>query len=209
MKILEKVERRMGEKLFIKGDRCLGPKCAVVRRGTPPGMHGGKSKRGGRRNRSEYGTLLLEKQKVRFVYGLDDREIERYSNTASSMPGIYSANFVALFEGRLDNVVFKLGFADSRRMARFLVSHGHIMIGKHKVNIPSYRVRKGEIISIKPSSLLSPLFSGLEQKLTKVQVPKWLSLDPVKKEGTVVGVPGLEDFIMNVDVAKVKEFYSR
>ncbi len=210
MKVLEKVERRLGEKLFLKGDRCRGPKCAAVRRGTPPGMHGSKTKRGRRRGgSSEYGALLAEKQKVRFVYGLDDRDLERYSKKAVSFGGIYSANLVILLETRLDNVVFQLGFADSRRMARFLVSHGHIMVGNRRVSIPSYHVRKGEIISIKPGSLARQLFSGIEAKLSRALPPKWLSLDGSKKSGTVLGMPQLDDFVFTTDVAKIKEFYSR
>lgn len=207
-KILEKVERRLGEKLFIKGDRCAGPKCAVVRRGTPPGMHGGKT-RGGRRGRSEYGILLSEKQKVRFLYGLDDRDIERYSREAAALQGIYSNNLIRLLETRLDNVVFRLGFADSKRMARFLVSHRHIMVGDKTVSIPSYRVKKGNVISIKPSSEATPLFAALGEKLSKITVPKWLTIDMVKKRGTVVEMPQPEDVMLTVDIAKVKEFYSR
>lgn len=209
VKILEKVERRLGEKLFLKGDRCVGPKCAVVRRGTPPGMHGAGGKGGRRRNRSEFGTLLAEKQKIRFLYGLDDKDIEKYSKKAVARGGIYSANLAALLESRLDNAVFRAGFADSRRMARFLVSHGHITVSGKSVRIPSYQIRKGDAIGAKQTSAAGPIFAKLEAKLEKVQTPVWIALDASKKTGTVIGIPQLEDMAFSVDLAKVKEFYSR
>ena len=113
-KVLEKVERRLGEKLFLKGDRCIGPKCAFTRRSYAPGLHGKRKRRGS----SEYGELLRAKQRVRFVYGLDDRDIKKYTQEAESKSGVFSSNFWHLLESRLDNAVFRLGFAPSRRNAR-------------------------------------------------------------------------------------------
>ncbi len=204
-KVLEKVERRLGEKLFLKGDRCVGPKCATVRRNYPPGVHGKKRRRGF----SEYGELLREKQKIRYLYGLDDKDIKRYAREAVLGHGIFSSRFLKTIERRLDNTVFRLGFAGSRRMARHLVSYGHITVDGASVTIPSYRVRQGQIIAIKESSLGSPLFSEIDLKLKKIETPKWLSLDKEKKSGKVVGYPEQEEIGSTVDTTKIKEFYSR
>lgn len=182
----------------------------MVRRGTPPGMHGAGSKKGGRRrNRSEFGVLLAEKQKVRFLYGLDDKGIEKYSKKAASAKGIYSANLATLLESRLDNTVFKMGFADSRRMARFLVSHRHITVNGRLLRIPSYQVKMGDMVSVKLASLTSPLFARIDEKLAKMQPPAWISLDIAKKIGTITGAPQAEEIAFMADIAKIKEFYSR
>lgn len=207
-KILEKTERRLGERLHLKGERCLGPKCALVRRSSPPGAHGKKRGRG-RRNTSEFLTLMREKQKVRFLYGLDDREIERYSSNAAQRAGVYAANFLRMLETRLDNAVFRLGLADSRRIARQIVGHGHITVNGRRVTIPSYAVKPGDIISLQERSLVLPLFTPLAEKLKKFEAPKWLLLDPNKKSGTVKQWPDEDDARVVVDVTKIKEFYSR
>ncbi len=207
-RVLEKVERRLGEKLLLKGSRCVGPKCASVRRAYPPGAHG-KKRRGRKRGASEFGTLLAEKQKVRYLYGLDDGELERYSKKAASMPGVFSSNFLQLLETRLDNALFRLGFTESRRIARQVVSHGHVTVNGKTVNIPSYRVRKGEVISLKEKIISSPLFSELETRIKNYEPPQWLTLDRAKKSGEIVKMPEVEDAAVTVDVTKVKEFYSR
>lgn len=207
-RILEKVERRLGEKLFLKGSRCIGPKCASVRRAYPPGAHG-KKKRGRRRGSSEFGSLLSEKQKVRYLYGLDDREVEKYSKKAASMPGVFSSNFLQLLETRLDNVLFRLGFTESRRIARQVVGHGHVLVNGRTVNIPSYRVRQEDAVALKEKIISSPLFSELGARLKNYEPPKWLTLDKAQKSGRVVRMPEAEDADITVDVTKVKEFYSR
>lgn len=206
-RVLEKVERRLGEKLFLKGERCLGPKCASVRRSYPPGAHGQsrKSKRAG----SEYGQMLREKQKVRFFYGLDDGAIERYSKEAAGRRSLFGLELMRLLETRLDNVIFRFGFAESRRAARMIVGHGHITVNGRILNIPSYRVKKGDEIAIKEASLSSPLFAGLEARIKKIETPRWLNLDKTKKIGTPVSIPESEDLKENFEFAKVKEFYSR
>ncbi len=206
-RVLEKVERRLGEKLFLKGERCAGPKCAVIKRSYPPGAHGRSKKK--KRAGSEYGQLLREKQKVRFLYGLDDKEIERYSKKAAERRGLFSSEFIKLVETRLDNTVFRLGFADSRRSARMMVSHGHIVINGKRVTIPSYRVKKGEEITIKEASLASPLFAELEAHLKKIEAPRWLNLDKAKKLGVPISLPEAEDVKETFEFAKVKEYYSR
>ena len=207
VRILEKTERRLGEKLFIKGDRCLGPKCGAVRRNYPPGMHGKKRTR--RREASGFGVLLNEKQKIRFLYGLDDRDIARYSKEASSRRGIFSVLLLQMLEKRLDNVVFRLGFSDSRRMARQLVSHGHVRINGKRVRSPSLCVQKGDIISLNEAFLKSPAFAPIETRLKKYDPPHWLSIDKVRKQGGILEDPKDEDIGVTIDVAKIKEFYSR
>lgn len=205
-KVLEKVERRLGEKLFLKGDRCIGPKCAFTRRSYAPGAHGKKKRR---RGSSEFGELLREKQKVRFVYGLDDRDLERYSKEASDKQGIFNSNFFKLLEGRLDNVLFRLGFTMGRRQARVLVNHGHATVNGRTVTVPSYRIKKGDVVSLKERSLKSPLFEGLDMRLKNYNPPAWLELDKSKKVGKVVGLPEVEEVGLNVDFTRIKEFYSR
>lgn len=207
-RVLEKVERRLGEKLLLKGERCAGPKCAVVRRGYPPGIHGKTRKR--KRASSEYGVLLREKQKVRFLYGLDDKDVRRYTQEAAARPESFRTNFLKLLERRLDNVVFRLGLAESRRMARFLVNHGHITLNGRKVNIPSSRVKKGDVVAIKERSVSSVLFAYLDDRLKKYEPPLWLSLEKNKKTGKVTRLPDeAGDFQENIDLSKIKEFYLR
>jgi len=206
-KVLEKVERRLEEKLFLKGERCAGPKCAAVRRNYPPGMHGKSSRQ--KRGLSEYGKLLRYKQIVRFFYGLDDRDIRRYTKKAASEPGVFSSNFLQILERRLDNVVFRLGFAESRAQARHLVSYGHILVNGKRVNIPSYQVKKGEVITLKKSSLSSPLFAELDSRIKKIEVPAWLELDKTTKTGRVVDLPETSELETQLDATKIKEFYSR
>lgn len=207
-KVLEKVERRLGEKLLLKGERCVGPKCAGIRRNYPPGAHG-KSRTKKRRGSSEYGTILREKQKLRFLYGLDDREVRHYAGKAEARAGIFGSHFLRLLESRLDNAVFRLGFAPSRRQARQMVSHGHITVNGRRVTVPSYVVRKGETIAIKEKALGSPFLADLDLRLKKYEPPKWLHLDKNKKVGTVTGIPEMDECEIIADVAKVKEFYSR
>lgn len=207
--LLEKVERRLGEKLFIKGDRCIGPKCASVRRAYPPGAHG-KKKRGGRGGGSEYSLLLRGKQKVRYLYNLDDKDIKRYSTKAEQKSGVFSSNFFIMLEKRLDNVVYRLGFTTSRRAARHAVKYGHITINGKAVNIPSYQVKKGESIGIKEGSSANGLFTDIEIRLKKYEPPVWLTLDGAKKSAVIAGQPDPNEGISTgIDFTKIKEFYSR
>lgn len=204
-KVLEKVERRLGEKLFLKGDRCVGPKCAVVRRGYPPGIHGKKRKR----RPSEYGELLREKQKVRFIYGLDDKVIKRYTQEAASKPGIFSSNLFGILERRLDNVLFRAGFLPSRRMARKFISDGHVLVNGVRVTIPSYLTAKGDAAGLKDKIIGRGPLVDLETRLKKYEPPSWLELNKNKKEVRVKDFPNTDDLEANLDVTKVKEFYSR
>lgn len=204
-KILEKVERRLGKKLFLKGDRCGGPKCAGIRRAYPPGAHGKAHRRGG----SEFRELLAEKQTVRFLYGLDDKDVRRYAQKAASQPGIFSFHFTRLLEMRLDNIVFRLGLAPSRRSARQVVLHGHVMVNGKTMWTPSAQIKKGDTVSVREPSRSLPVFSGRAEQLKKHAPPQWLKLDPVAMTGTVEGLPNAEDTGVFLDVTKVKEFYSR
>ncbi len=205
-RVLEKVERRLGERLFLKGARCAGPKCAAVRRGYPPGVRGKNSRR---RNASEYTSLIREKQKIRYAYGLDDRQVQRYSAKAASMPGVFATNFLAIVERRLDNVVFRLGLTDGRRNSRQAVSHGHVLVNGRATNIPSYLVRVGDAIELKPSAHGSHHFAELDTRLKRYQAPSWLNIDAANRKGTVVASPDVAALQMEAEVTKVKEFYSR
>lgn len=207
VRVLEKVERRVGEKLFLKGDRCLGPKCAVVRHGQRPGVHG----KGGRRRRdtSEYGSLLQEKMKMRYYYGLDDRDVKRYVKKAALQTGIFHANMMRALERRLDSVVFRLGFAVSRRQARQAVSHGHILVNDRRVTVPSYAVTIGDRMRIKEGSLASSLFKELSTRLRGYEAPKYLALHKESLVGELLALPEFEESQVMFDATKVKEFYSR
>lgn len=206
-RLLEKVERRLGEKLFLKGEHCLGPKCAAVRRNYPPGVHGQKKK--SRRAKSEYSQLLREKQKVRFSYGLDDKDVERYSKKAVKHSGLFEEEFIRMIESRLDNIVWRFGFADSRRAARVIVSHGHMTVNGKIVNIPSYQVKKGDMVAIKEASSGMVLFADLDTRLKKLETPRWLNLDRTKKIGTMISWPVGDDLRENIEFSKIKEYYSR
>lgn len=205
-KILEKVERRLGEHLFLKGERCSGPKCALTRRPSVPGMHGKKRRR---RGGSEFGKLLSEKQKVRFLYGLDDHDIERYVEKAAGASGVFSSNFLRMLESRLDNVVFRTGMVESRRIARQLVRHGHVLVNGRRASIPSMRIRKGDVISFKERILASPVFVHLESRLKKYEAPRWITLNKERREALIVDVPDVDELAVSHDATKIKEFYSR
>ena len=205
-KVLEKTERRLGERLFLKGERCNGPKCAVVRRNYPPGIQGTKRRR---KESSEYGSLLREKQKIRFFYGIDNKDIKRYTQAALKKRGVFSFHVLQMLEQRLDNVVFRLGFADSRRQARQMVTHGLLLIGGKTVRTPSYQVRRDEVISLKEGATKSPLVTAAEQRIKKYEPPQWLRIDKVKRTGSVLRTPEEGDLEIIFDASKIKEFYSR
>ncbi len=211
-RILEKTERRLGEKLFLKGDRCLGPKCAAARRAYAPGIHDVKKGKGkGRPGKSsEFGDLQREKQKLRFFYGLDNRDIKHYVEEASrKASGLFDAHLVRLLESRLDVTVRRLGFAPSARASRQAVNHGHITVNSRTVRAPSYRTKKGDRIGLAPRAGRAAGFAALGERLAEVKPPPWLALDAGRKTGTVVGVPERDPSSATFDIIKVKEFYSR
>ncbi|MDP3999181.1 MAG: 30S ribosomal protein S4 [bacterium] len=199
----EKRERSLGVKLFLKGARCLSPKCATVRRPNRPGIHG-KSRR---RTTSEFSQQLKEKQKIKFSYGLRETQLRNVFARAAKNPGITGSVLLQSLERRLDNVVFRLGLAPSRSVGRQLVSHGHIMVKGRKVTIPSYAVTTGEKISIRPQSKDHPAFKDLAANLKKYEPPVWLNLDKEKMEGTVLSLP--KDLEMLFDVNMVVDYYSK
>jgi len=199
----EKKERSLGTKLFLKAHRCASGKCAIDRRQVRPGAHGA-SRRGAK---SEYGQQLSEKQKIRFTYGLREAQIGRVFRTASKKTGVTSHVVIQLLETRLDNVVFRLGFAPSRSVARQLINHGHIMVNGKKTTIPSLLVKVGDKISIRPQSKDHIVFKDLSANLMKYVAPVWLNVNPEKAEGKVVALP--TDIEFPFDINMVVDFYSK
>jgi small subunit ribosomal protein S4 len=197
--------RRVGEKLFLKGERCLSPKCAIVKKNYPPGVHGVK----GKRKLSEYGLQLQEKQKAKKEYNLLEDQFRLTFERGKKQAGDAGENLFRLLETRLDNVVYRLGFASSRSQARELVTHGHFLVNDKKVNIPSYQVKTGDVIKIKEKSKRLKLFSILPEKLKKVEIPSWLNLDRKELIGKVLHNPTMDEIKTNVNVQMIIEFYSR
>ena len=197
--------RRAGEKLFLKGERCFGQKCAMIRKPYAPGAHGKTH----RRRVSEYGLQLIEKQKIRYAYGVSEKQFKGYFKKLVSQKGNKEDFLAQQLEGRLDNTVFRLGWAKSRKLARQIVNHGHILVNKRKVDIPSYQVKKGDVIKIKEKSKKSDLFNNLKITLKKYEAPKWISLDKEKLKGEMKREPILEDLDKIGEISMIIEYYSR
>jgi len=195
----------VGEKLFLKGERCFGQKCAMVRRAYIPGDHG----KARPRRLSEYGLQLKEKQKVRYTYGISESHLKRYFKEIIKLKGNKEELLVQKMEKRLDNIIFRLGWTASRRLARQVVSHGHILINNKKVDIPSYQVRDKDVIKIKEKSKKSLLFKDLKTILKKKEISEWLSLDREKLEGKLSRQPKLSDFGKIGEINMIIEYYSR
>ena len=202
-----KLCRREGEKLFLKGERCFTPKCAFERRSYAPGMHGRQAQF--RRKESDYALQLRAKQKARRVYGIYERQFRRYFRDAQRQKGLTGLNLLIMLETRLDNVVYRLGFASSRAQARQLVQHGHFEVNGHKTNIPSYLVKPGDVIAVRESSGSHPYFKEVSQVLDESQVPAWLSLDLARLMGKVVDAPSRDDVDITLSEQLIVEFYSR
>ncbi|NLY56044.1 MAG: 30S ribosomal protein S4 [Firmicutes bacterium] len=197
--------RREGEKLFLKGDRCYSAKCSVERRAYAPGQHG----QGRRGKPSEYGIQLREKQKLRRIYGVLEAQMRRYFDLAERKQGVTGENLLQLLERRLDNVVYRLGFAASRAEARQLVRHGHFTVNGKKVNIPSYQVSVGEEIQLRESSKKSTRIQQLIEELGVRSVPEWLELDVENTKGRVVSLPTREQIETPIQEHLIVEYYSR
>lgn len=200
--------RRLGVKLFLKGEKCLSPKCPMVKRSYPPGQ---KRKRRPRAL-SEYGKQLREKQKLKNWYNLKEQQFKRYVKEALESRGKVedAATFlIKKLENRLDNVIFRLGFAVSRVQARQLVSHGHFLVDGKAVNIPSFQLKKGNKITFHLTSQKKNIFQNLKAKLKKYQPPSWLSLDIKNLEGKVKDVPSWEEGATPAEISAIFEFYSR
>jgi len=198
--------RRTGTKLMLKGERCFTEKCALDRRNTPPGPHSG-----GRRRRkvSDRGLQLMEKQKAKYSYGVMERQFRRFFEEASRMPGITGENLLALLERRLDNVVFRLGFADSRSQARQIVRHGHFRLNGRKTNVPSCLVKAGDLIEWRKESTKSEYYKILVEKIEDKDIPSWLSLDKASMIGNVLTLPTREEIRTNFNEKAIVEYYSR
>ena len=196
--------RREGVKLFLKGDRCFSEKCAINKRHTPPGMHGQ-----GRKKQSEYGIQLREKQKVRRAYGVLESQFRKYYETAANMRGITGENMLSLLERRLDNVAYRLNFGDSRPMARQMVTHGHILVNGKKVDIASYLIKAGDVVSIREKSTDVDFFKTLKEQGAARTIPKWLELDAEKLTGKVVALPARGDIDLTIEEHLIVEYYSR
>lgn len=201
-----KMCRRQGEKLFLKGDRCFSPKCAMIKRPYPPGMHGAKKKRAG----SEFAQQLNEKQKVRFMYGLSEKIMKQYFDQARRDTGVVTnQGLYLLLERRLDNVVFRSGFTISRSIARHAVSYGHMLVNGKRIDKPGYFVVKGDVISMHSGSNTSGVFGDLGVRLKKYEAPSWLVVDKDKLTGTVVSESFDADPEMLHHLQSVVEYYSR
>lgn len=197
--------RRTGQKLFLKGERCNSPKCAMVKRNFPPGVHGSK----GYQRLTDYGVQLMEKQKAKKIYGLMETQFKNYFQKASKSKGNTEGILLQLLEMRLDNVIFRLGFASSRDLARQQVLHKHCLVNNKTINIPSYQVKIGDLISLKPASQDLKIFSNLKERLNKAETTSWLSLDLTKLEAKVIDHPKLEEAKGEFDPKLIVEFYSK
>ena len=196
--------RREGCKLFLKGDRCLTKKCAFERRPQAPGIHGAEN---ARKKVSEYGLQLREKQKAKRAYGLLEKQFRGYYEMAERTKGKTGEVMLSLLERRLDNVAYRLGFGSSRAQARQIVNHGLLTVNGKKVNIPSYQVKIGDVISVKENKKDLDLFKELKD--LKIVVPKWLEFNPAELSGKVVANPQREDIDLNIKEHLIVELYSR
>ena len=202
-----KLCRREGEKLFLKGERCTSPKCALERRPYAPGSHGRRSQF--RRKDSNYALQLRAKQKARRVYGVLERQFRRYFREAERLRGLTGTNLLVILESRLDNVVYRFGFAFSRPQARQIVRHGHVEVNGRKVNIPSYLVKPGDIVAVRPTSRKKGMIQDIALDLEHRAVPDWLSRDERSLSGRVLSMPRREDIDVAIDEQLIVEYYSR
>ena len=204
-----KLCRREGEKLFLKGQRCYSPKCPFERdRGYPPGEHG-RLARFRRRRSSDYLRQLREKQKARRIYGVLERQFRRYFREAERRSGLTGENLLIVLESRLDNVVYRLGFADSRAQARQLVQHGHFVVNGRRTNIPSYVVRPQDMIAVRDASRTKPYFKQRAEDLDDGAALNWLSLDAKAMTARVLQIPAREDIDTVLNEQLIVEYYSR
>jgi small subunit ribosomal protein S4 len=196
--------RRSGDKLMLKGDRCFGPKCADERRPKPPGPHLSQ-----RRRLSDRAVQLREKQKAKYTYGLFERQFKRFFADAEKQAGITGENLVVLLERRLDNVIYKLGFADSRAQARQIILHGHIVVNDHRINIPSYLVNEGDTIKWREGSKKTEYYKILVEGIKSKTVSAWLNLDRENIIGQVMSLPSIDVLEAKFETTSVVEWYSR
>lgn len=202
-----KLCRREGQKLFLKGQKCYTEKCPIERRSYPPGQHGPAQAR--RRKQSDYAVQLREKQKVKRIYGLAEKQFRNLFEHANHIPGVTGENLIVALESRLDNIVFRMGFAQSRSQARQLVRHRHVEVNGRIVDIPSYRVEAGDEIAIKPTSKeLVPVETSLEAR-TRPTLLDWLALDEKQRVGRMVRTPTRDDIPLAAQEQLIVELYSK
>ncbi len=202
-----KLCRREGMKLFLKGEKCFTPKCPVERRPYPPGQHG--NKRMGRRKPSDYSVQLREKQRARRIYGVLESQFRRVFEAAERRPGITGVILLQLLEQRLDNVVFRMGLADSRAQARQLVNHGHITINGRGNNIPSALVKQGDVVAVAAGSADKKYFKDLRDMLRERRSPEWLQRDDANLSARVLAVPARNQIDTTLNEQLIVEYYSR
>ncbi|MGQ9656781.1 MAG: 30S ribosomal protein S4 [Fimbriimonadales bacterium] len=198
--------RRAGEKLYLKGDRCYSKKCALERRNFPPGQHGPRTRD---RKMSEYGEQLREKQKLRQIYHLREAQFRSYVEKAQRARGVTGEVLMRQLEMRLDNVIYRLGLANSRGQARQMVSHKFITVNGRRVNIPSYQVRPGDVIGIHDSKRSTALAKDALARAAEHTPPAWLSYDANQVQGVVLHAPSAEEIDTRIEMQKIIEFYSR
>jgi len=197
--------RRENLKLFLKGDRCYGDKCAFERRAYAPGQHG--QRRSGKI--SDYQLQLREKQKVKRIYGALEGQFRRYYYQAEKEKGITGTNLLLILECRLDNIVYRMGFASSRRQARQLVRHNHFFVNNKKVNIPSYQVKPGDVIEVREGSRKVKNILDAMETVIRRGIPSWINLEKEKFRGTLTAVPNREDLTMPIQEQLIIELYSK
>ena len=197
--------RREGMKLFLKGERCYTEKCAIEKRNLPPGQHGKARKA----KMLGYGLQLREKQKVKRTYGVLENQFRRYFEAADRQRGITGETLLQLLERRLDNAIYRLGFATSRPQARQLVKHGHFLVNGKKVDIPSYQLRQGDVVSLRQSSEKNPAILHAIEEVKGRGIPEWLSLDAAAASGRVVSLPTREQINLPVQEQLIVELYSK
>ncbi|MBI4198767.1 MAG: 30S ribosomal protein S4 [Chloroflexi bacterium] len=197
--------RRAGEKLFLKGERCFTAKCAIEKRRRAPGA----TAQARSRRLSDYGVQLKEKRKARVIYGVLERQFRRYYQVARKNPQATGLVLMQHLERRMDNVVYRLDFAESRSQGRQMVMHGHFTVNDRRMDIPSYQVNEGDVISWKPTSQDSRFVKALVLAMPRKPVPGWLSLDAANLKGAVVRIPGADDLDRNIEPRLIVEFYSK
>ncbi len=200
-----KLCRREEKKLFLKGAKCTSPKCPIEKRNFPPGQHG----RNRRFKVSAYGTQLREKQRMRRIYGLLERQFENTYKKALRIKGVTGENLLKLLERRLDNIVYRLGFAPSRNAARQLVRHRHFMVNNRLVDIPSYVVKAGDVIQVREKSRKLEIIHGAMRKIREGKLFPWLDLNKANMTGTVLDIPSRADIPTEVNEALIVELYSK
>ena len=199
-----KLCRREGMKLFLKGDRCFSPKCAVERRNYPPGEHGQR-----RSKASEYGLQLREKQKMKRIYGMQETQFRAYFEMAERQKGVTGENLVRLLEQRLDNIVHRLGFAASHAQGRTLIRHGHFRVNGRRVTVASVLLKAGDVVEVAPASRESAQIQAALEGAKKRRVPSWLELDAAAFKGTVRSLPSREEMAIPVQEQLVVALYSK